>query len=455
MASAYSDATLAFEDGVTVAEWGATDAIRCTGTGGTKIIFGSISGISVNSVSVSDQEYVYSIYVRNDGPEAISINNNLNRTEYVQIGESRRVVLKGNGNGKSYLQFYFRTATAGNAIDITYWHPKIELGNVATDWSPAPEDVDNDFAQLVTKIGGEIGNLQDQIDGNITTWFYDPAPTTSNAPAKDWTTDAIKNQHLGDLYYDANGYCYRWQLSGEAYGWTRITDTDVTTALKNAEIAKDTADGKRRVFVTTPEPPYDVGDMWAQGSSGDLMRCATAKKMGQIYADSDWVKASKYTDDTVASQAMEIAQKAEIYTGINPPSTPITTGKLWVDTGVTPTVIRRWKGTVTSTDRDDGGWDTVSDLEEINEISNRLIAQQADAQKAIDQLATAITIDTSGAHFYKPGYRDHSEVRIDQDSVDILVGGNVNSSFIAGGLILGNYMLWHPAAAGGLAFNLM
>ena len=28
-------------------------------------------------------------------------------------------------------------------------------------------------------------------------------------------------------------------------------------------------------------------------------------------------------------------------------------------------------------------------------------------------------------------------------------------SFVAGGLILGNYMLWHPEAAGGLAFNLI
>ena len=159
----------------------------------------------------------------------------------------------------------------------------------------------------------------------------------------------------------------------------------------------------------------------------------------------------------VAQNATDIAniETLDIYTGDNPPELPLEAGKLWIDTGVSPTVIRRWKGTSTSTDRDDDGWDTVSDLEEINEISNKLAAQQAEAQKAIDQLATAITIDTSGAHFYKPGYRDRSEVRIDQDSVDILVGGNVNSSFIAGGLILGNYMLWHPAAAGGLAFNLM
>ena len=212
---------------------------------------------------------------------------------------------------------------------------------------------------------------------------------------------------------------------------------------------------KRRVFVATPTPPYDVGDMWTQGSSGDLLRCAKARAEDDEYYAGDWEKASKYTDDTTANQALAIAQKSEIYTGDNPPELPMDAGKIWIDTGVTPTVIRRWKGTGTSTDRDEDGWDTVSDLEEINEISNKLAAQQAEAQKAIDQLATAITIDTSGAHFYKPGYRDRSEVRIDQDSVDILVGGNVNSSFIAGGLILGNYMLWHPAAAGGLAFNLM
>ena len=454
--SAYAGASLTFEDGVSVTEWGATDAIRCTGTAGTSAGFGVLGGVSVNNTSVSGQAYVHSIYVRNDGTKTIKItNNNLGGEEYVQSGESRRVVLKGKGDGEAALRFNFRTATAGDAINITYWHPKIELGNVATDWTPAPEDVDNDFAQYVTQIGGEIDDLQNQIDGNITTWFYDAAPTTSNDPAKNWTTDALKNQHLGDLYYDKNGYCYRWQLSGGTYGWTRITDTDVTTALADAKKAKDTADGKRRVFVDQPTPPYDVGDMWAQGESGDLMRCATAKAAGANYSESDWVKASKYTDDTTANQALTIAQKSEIYTGSNPPSTPITTGKLWIDTGVVPTVIRRWKGTGTSTDRDDGGWDTVSDLDEINEISNKLRAQQAEAQKAIDRLATAITIDTEGAHFYKPGYRDRSEVRIDQDSVDILVGGNVNSSFIAGGLILGNYMLWHPAAAGGLAFNLM
>lgn len=136
----------------------------------------------------------------------------------------------------------------------------------------------------------------------------------------------------------------------------------------------------------------------------------------------------------------------------------------------TPTTIQLPPATVTAlkgvntlhTDADSvsvaytaSGWEIVNDLSEINDVSNRLLAQQAAAQQAIDQLATAITVDSDGAHFYKPGYRAQNEVRIDQDSVDILVGGSVNSSFVAGGLILGNYMLWHPEASGGLAFNLI
>lgn len=774
-----------------------------------------------------------------------------------------------------------------------------------------------DFASTVTRIDADMESLQGQIDGSITTWFYEVAPTNENEPAVNWTSTDEKNLHLGDLYYDTvTGYCYRWQVQNNAYSWQRITDTDVTKALSDAASAQDTADSKRRVFVSTPVPPYDVGDLWVQGDGGDILRCNAQKISGQSYAAGDWVKASKYTDDTTANQALtlagsgvastdvefylstskaalsggswqtvapewvdgkymwmrvkttlkdgtertsdptciagatgatgpqgvsitavteeyylstsktsptggswqstqpawmmgtyvwtrvkisynngnvsytepycdtswEVVNDVSIYTSAEPPEAPVPDGKLWVDTAQDPNVIRRWLGQDVSTERDytasasgnpvetppgtvsfdslksvllpvqagsgdpspdnirpiygrtvatltrcgknlmdlsqgygydefkplnapvgtpitfslfptdgtsqfngrikydddtthdfgiigpgtansiwhtytitpekqikeyslyntdssnprtiskgmieygptatayetytgdtyaadfgqtvyggtldwltgvltvdrviltltgneslafiernmngynqfninvspgaeiipinaicshykrdlgathaadyscfvdygqdlivvrdaystandfkaylaaqytagtpvqvcyklatpttiqlppatvtahkgvntlytDGdsvsvaytasGWEIVNDLSEINDVSNRLLAQQAAAQQAIDQLATAITVDSDGAHFYKPGYRAQNEVRIDQDSVDILVGGSVNSSFVAGGLILGNYMLWHPEAAGGLAFNLI
>lgn len=162
------------------------------------------------------------------------------------------------------------------------------------------------MAEAIVALMDETGSLQDQIDGNIASWFEYGVPTASNYPASEWTTTDLKNAHLGDLYYDRNtGYCYRWQLSGSTYSWTRISDTDVTKALADAAEAKDVADSKRRVFVATPKPPYDIGDLWVQGSAGDIMRCQTTRASGSYYA-SDWLKASKYTDDTKADQNAQI-----------------------------------------------------------------------------------------------------------------------------------------------------
>ena len=165
-----------------------------------------------------------------------------------------------------------------------------------------------DFAQSVTS---DLSDLQSQIDGNIATWFYAGTPTLTNEPAVNWTTTEEKNQHLGDLYYDTNnGYAWRFMVQNGSYSWGRITDSDVTKALEDAANAQDTADSKRRVFVSQPTPPYDVGDLWVQGENGDILSCATARASGS-YNASDWVLASKYTDDS----ALEIfeGQVADIY----------------------------------------------------------------------------------------------------------------------------------------------
>jgi phage-related protein len=45
-----------------------------------------------------------------------------------------------------------------------------------------------------------------------------------------------------------------------------ITDKDVLSSLEKAERAQDTADGKRRVFVSQPVPPYDPGDLWVNAT---------------------------------------------------------------------------------------------------------------------------------------------------------------------------------------------
>ena len=165
-----------------------------------------------------------------------------------------------------------------------------------------------------------IVDLQNQVDGAIETWFYDGVPTLSNKPASDWKTDKDKNIHLGDLYYDnKTGKAYRFAKDGNIYKWTIITDTDIAKALSDASKAQETADGKMKVFSTQPTPPYQVGDIWvnatypSDGSTykNEVLRCQTDKKAGSQFAIADWIKASKYTDDTVANAAKKAAEEAK------------------------------------------------------------------------------------------------------------------------------------------------
>jgi hypothetical protein len=175
--------------------------------------------------------------------------------------------------------------------------------DTAAEAEKAASEASGAVAAAVIKYDKAIEDLQKQVDGSIETWFYGEVPTLTNEPAKDWSTDEDKNKHLGDLYYDTStGYCYRWQNQNGIYSWSRITDTDVTKALEAAKNAQDTADHKRTIFVDTPTVPYEIGDLWVQGDSGDILRCMTARKSTEAYSASDWEVASKYTDDSKANQ---------------------------------------------------------------------------------------------------------------------------------------------------------
>lgn len=168
----------------------------------------------------------------------------------------------------------------------------------------------SDYAETVT---GSLGELQDQIDGQIETFYYDYEPTLQNKPASDWTSATERKKHIGDLFFNkTTGYAYRFMQDGATWGWTLVQDTDITKAMKAAENAQDTADHKRRVFVTKPQPPYDIGDLWSQSEDegGDILTCTVSRAKGASYVQSDWQKLNKYTDDAKAEEALEAAALA-------------------------------------------------------------------------------------------------------------------------------------------------
>ena len=224
---------------------------------------------------------------------------------------------------------------------------------VANDWALATnytgDESLNYFIENVYKLA--IADIYNQLDGVVETWFGSGVPTLNNYPANSWATAQDKEKHLGDLYYNNDtGIGYRFSKSGSSYMWNEVRDTGVTEALAAAAKAQDTADGKRRVFVTQPTPPYDIGDLWTDGK--DLRRCKVSRSSGS-YIAGDWILATNYTGDenlnkfiegtfaqSISDIKKQIDGKAEMYFSTSDPSGSWGTeerkkhvGDLWYNTG--------------------------------------------------------------------------------------------------------------------------
>ena len=199
------------------------------------------------------------------------------------------------------------------------------IGGAITDAANAYK---GEFDAFTSNVNEVIGGFQAQIDGVIETWFYDPEPTLGNLPASEWKDNTTKDKHLGDLYYSKSGLAYRFQKEGDIYKWVQIDDTAITSALKEAKAAKEaaaaaqgtadtaqtTAKSKMKVFVVQPtnNDEYSIGDMWVNATysdanvsySNDILKCKEGKAAGAEFKIAHWEKASKYTDDTKANEAL-------------------------------------------------------------------------------------------------------------------------------------------------------
>lgn len=94
----------------------------------------------------------------------------------------------------------------------------------------------------------QYDDIRNLADDKMEVWFNGgmPLPTKdnqadSNSPAEEWTTDAKKALHIGDLYYDTNkkpsstgGRAYRWCHENSVYYWEEVTDQDTIAALEKA-----------------------------------------------------------------------------------------------------------------------------------------------------------------------------------------------------------------------------
>lgn len=159
-------------------------------------------------------------------------------------------------------------------FDSTEW----EKRNKYTDDSSLTDFINNTYTT-------DIGNIQNQIDGKIETFRQETDPSTA------WTTAEDKKKHIGDLWYNtATNETFMYNGAG----WSPVAGTVPDEVWGKI-------DSKCQIFTAQPKPPYNKGDLWFVGSSGDILTCTTARKDGESYVETDWTKQNKYTDDTTAN----------------------------------------------------------------------------------------------------------------------------------------------------------
>jgi len=278
-------------------------------------------------------------------------------------------------------------------------------GTVAniTDLEDKADDTKNYIDNVLP---GVLSDMQAQIDGQIEQFFYDYDPDDVTEPTATWiATDTAagnnneKEAHLGDLFYNTDtGKVFRYvkQLvytqpphqgaqpgRSWVYYWQELSDAELAEALEIANDALDLAKTKRRIFTSIPYTPYEVGDLWVQGSSGDIMRCKTARLTGS-YNSADWERASKYTDDTAlntfingtyasnyAGLLNQIDGKIETWFRAADPSVSWTTlaqaqaheGDLWYNTNTKR--LYRW----VNTSADNYSWEEIQNKDAIDAMA--------------------------------------------------------------------------------------
>ena len=125
----------------------------------------------------------------------------------------------------------------------------------------------------VTEINAKIERMQEQLDGKVSNWYFNGAPSATTQPTSQWTTEKDKKAHIGDTFTSLDkspspnaGKSWRYTPS---YTWEEIVDSDSLKALQLAKEAKAAADGKTTTHLKKPTS-YQVGDSWVMTEANSI-----------------------------------------------------------------------------------------------------------------------------------------------------------------------------------------
>lgn len=174
------------------------------------------------------------------------------------------------------------------------------------------------MAEILGKVNKTLTSLQEQVDKEVSNWFYHGAPGPDKEPESEWITNQDKYRHIGDTYtsVDESGeYMGKsWRYTTE-YKWQEIHDTLISKALAVAAKAQTTADGKSTTYYTQPSR-YSVGDSWVLAADttvgGKRYKKGTmlfASASSDVFVGAHWGERLKYIDSAKLDADLRASEK--------------------------------------------------------------------------------------------------------------------------------------------------
>ena len=174
------------------------------------------------------------------------------------------------------------------------------------------------MAEVLGKVNKTLTSLQEQVDKEVSNWFYPGPPSPDKEPESEWTTNQDKYRHIGDTYtsVDESGeYMGKsWRYTTE-FKWQEIHDTLISKALAVAAKAQTTADGKSTTYYTQPAH-YSVGDSWVLSADttvgGKVYKKGTmlfANSSSDVFVGAHWSDLLKYIDSAKLEADLRASEK--------------------------------------------------------------------------------------------------------------------------------------------------
>lgn len=212
-------------------------------------------------------------------------------------------------------------ATASTKFDSN----KSDNGFKWGDWIKKGTELDN---WVNNEYADELKDINNQIDKKSDCYYGPNDPSTNWQSTDSGTVATYAEYHLGDLWFNTSvNKSYTYSNSTANTDTNNVAEfisaTPVGYYWRESNVPQgvfDRFDGKSSIFTSKPNTDpdgdgylYHEGDMWLSGNTttgeGEILRAIKtvqfdSSKTDNGFKQSDWIKASKYTDDTKALQAL-------------------------------------------------------------------------------------------------------------------------------------------------------